>query len=56
LSTAELLLKISSMNANSASGSLPVVRRENRSCSRAFRLMGPNSSSGVENFVSRRSK
>jgi hypothetical protein len=41
-------LKISSTNAMSASGSLSVVTRVNWSCSRALRLMGPNSSSGVD--------
>jgi hypothetical protein len=55
-STALLDLKISSTNANSASGSLPAVSRTKRSCSSALRLIGPNSSSGVENLVSSRSK
>jgi hypothetical protein len=56
LRIAELALNTSSMNASSASGSLPAVMRTNRSCSSPLRLTGPNSSSGVEKRVSSRSK
>lgn len=49
-------LKTSSTNANSASGSFPVTTRAKRSCSSAFSEIAPKSSSGVENFVTSRSK
>lgn len=50
---AELALNTSSPNAPSASGSLPAVTRRYLSSLRPTTEMGPNTSSGVVNFVKR---
>jgi len=48
-------LSTSSTKANSASGSLPAMTLENRSCSKAFGEIAPKSSSGVKKGLRRRS-